>query len=113
MSTWQRVCMTCAAPLVSSFPPLSLPSSSLQAVILSSPARLLAFCQAVQRRCPVGAYIKPTAGVTAGYESEVVFADGTFIDGSTIELSCDGPLRPPFAVFCQVWEVVCTCVSMP
>ncbi|CAI5529900.1 unnamed protein product, partial [Closterium sp. Naga37s-1] len=73
----------------------------IQAVILSSPARLLAFCQAVQRRCPVGAYIKPTAGVTAGYESEVVFADGTFIDGSTIELSCDGPLRPPFAVFCQ------------
>ncbi|CAI5520549.1 unnamed protein product [Closterium sp. Naga37s-1] len=41
------------------------------AVILSSPACLLAFCQAVQRRCPVGAYIKPTAGVTAGYESEV------------------------------------------
>ncbi|CAI5520545.1 unnamed protein product [Closterium sp. Naga37s-1] len=43
----------------------------IQAVILSSPACLLAFCQAVQRRCPVGAYIKPTAGVTAGYESEV------------------------------------------
>ncbi|GJP33650.1 hypothetical protein CLOM_g18173 [Closterium sp. NIES-68] len=73
----------------------------IQAVTLSSPARLLAFCQAVQRQCPVGAYIKPTAGATAGYESEVVFADGTFIDGSTIELSCDGPLRPPFAVFCQ------------
>lgn len=37
----------------------------------------------------------------AGYESEVVFADGTFIDGSTIELSCDGPLREPFVVYCQ------------
>jgi cystathionine beta-lyase family protein involved in aluminum resistance len=42
-----------------------------------------------------------SAGATAGYGDEVVFADGTFIDGSTAELSADGPLRPPFAVYCQ------------
>lgn len=41
------------------------------------------------------------AGATAGYGDEVVFADGTFIDGSTAELSADGPLRPPYAVYCQ------------
>ena len=41
------------------------------------------------------------AGATPGYGDEVVFADGTFIDGSTSELSADGPLRPPFAVYCQ------------
>lgn len=41
------------------------------------------------------------AGATPGYGDEVVFADGTFIDGSTAELSADGPLRPPFAVYCQ------------
>lgn len=42
-----------------------------------------------------------SAGATAGYGDEVVFADGTFIDGSTAELSADGPLRPPYAVYCQ------------
>jgi cystathionine beta-lyase family protein involved in aluminum resistance len=39
--------------------------------------------------------------VTAGYGDEVIFADGTFIDGSTAELSADGPLRPPYVVYCQ------------
>ncbi|KAI5075038.1 hypothetical protein GOP47_0010999 [Adiantum capillus-veneris] len=73
----------------------------IQAVEMGTPEQLIAFCRAVQKRCPVGSYIKPTAGATAGYESQVIFADGTFIDGSTSELSCDGPLREPFIVFCQ------------
>ncbi|XP_027355618.1 uncharacterized protein LOC113865340 isoform X2 [Abrus precatorius] len=74
---------------------------TVQAVQLGSRERLLAFCEAVQRSSPVGSYTKPVAGTTPGYASEVIFADGTFIDGSTSELSCDGPLREPFAVFCQ------------
>ena len=41
------------------------------------------------------------AGVTPGYQDEVIFADGTFIDGSTSELSADGPIRPPYVVYCQ------------
>eukprot|EP00879_Flechtneria_rotunda_P014853 GHRR01015518.1.p1 GENE.GHRR01015518.1~~GHRR01015518.1.p1 ORF type:complete len:164 (+),score=36.01 GHRR01015518.1:761-1252(+) len=41
------------------------------------------------------------AGVTAGYGDEVIFADGTFVDGSTAELSADGPIRPPYVVYCQ------------
>ncbi|XP_059442578.1 uncharacterized protein LOC132174869 [Corylus avellana] len=73
----------------------------VQAVQLGSRERLLAFCEAVQRSSPVGSYTKPVAGTTPGYASEVIFADGTFIDGSTSELSCDGPLREPFAVYCQ------------
>ncbi|KAK9938228.1 hypothetical protein M0R45_014980 [Rubus argutus] len=74
---------------------------TVQAIQLGNRERLLAFCEAVQRSSPVGSFTKPIAGTTPGYASEVIFADGTFIDGSTSELSCDGPLREPFAVFCQ------------
>ena len=56
------------------------------AVRLLSRENLLAFCEAVQLLSPVGSYIKPTPGMTVGYGDEVVFADGTFIDGSTLEL---------------------------
>lgn len=59
-------------------------------------------CRGIQRCCPVGSYIRPEPGVTAGYGDEVIFADGTFIDGSTAELSADGPIRPPYVVYCQV-----------
>ncbi|XP_058211037.1 uncharacterized protein LOC131323323 isoform X2 [Rhododendron vialii] len=74
---------------------------TVQAVELGSRECLLAFCEAVQRSSPVGSFTKPIAGSTPGYASEVIFADGTFIDGSTSELSCDGPLREPYAVYCQ------------
>ncbi|KAK1405201.1 YnbB [Heracleum sosnowskyi] len=74
---------------------------TVQAVQLGSREVLLAFCEAVQRSSPVGSFTKPVAGATPGYASEVIFADGTFIDGSTSELSCDGPLREPYSVFCQ------------
>lgn len=47
-----------------------------------------------------------SAGVTPGYGDEVIFADGTFIDGSTAELSADGPIRPPYVVYCQVGMAV-------
>jgi cystathionine beta-lyase family protein involved in aluminum resistance len=73
----------------------------VQAIELGSHERLLAFCEAVQRSSPVGSFTKPVAGTTPGYALEVIFADGTFIDGSTSELSCDGPLREPFAIYCQ------------
>lgn len=76
-------------------------NDTVQAVQLGNRERLIAFCEAVQRSSPVSSFTKPVAGATPGYASEVIFADGTFIDGSTSELSCDGPLREPFAVFCQ------------
>ncbi len=62
---------------------------------------MIAFCEAVQRKSPVGGYIKPWPGMSPGYGTEVIFADGTFIDGSTLELSADGPLREPFVAFSQ------------
>ncbi|CAA0825194.1 Unknown protein [Striga hermonthica] len=73
----------------------------VQAVQLGNRERLLAFCEAVQKNSPVSSFTKPIAGATPGYASEVIFADGTFIDGSPSELSCDGSLREPFAVYCQ------------
>jgi cystathionine beta-lyase family protein involved in aluminum resistance len=73
----------------------------IQAVRLRDRAKLIAFCETVQRNSPVGAHIRPIPGQTAGYGDEVIFADGTFIDGSTLELSADGPLREPFVAFSQ------------
>ena len=58
----------------------------IQAVKLRERSKVLAFCEAVQRCSPVGANVKPIAGRTPGYGDEVVFADGTFIDGSPLEL---------------------------
>lgn len=76
-------------------------SDIITAVELGSPEKLLAFCRAVQEACPVSAYVLPTPGATPGYASEVVFANGTFIEGSTSELSADGPLREPYIAYCQ------------
>ncbi|KAK4533812.1 hypothetical protein CCYA_CCYA19G4694 [Cyanidiococcus yangmingshanensis] len=73
----------------------------IQAVRLGTPEMILAFTNAVQKCSPVSAYIQPTAGSTPGYEDEVVFADGTFMEGSTLELSADGPLREPYVVYAQ------------
>eukprot|EP01031_Cornospumella_fuschlensis_P038663 gene38663-47003_t len=82
-------------------PPLAPRTDIIQAVQLGRRERLLAFCREVQRLSPVGSFIRPEAGKTAGYGDEVVFADGTFTEGSTLELSADGPLRAPFVAYCQ------------
>ena len=73
----------------------------IQAVQLGSRTKLISFCEAVQKRSPVGAHIRPIPGLSPGYGDEVIFADGTFVDGSTLELSCDGPLREPFVAYTQ------------
>lgn len=73
----------------------------IQAIRLGTPEKLVAFCKAIQQNSPVGSYLDPTPGNQPGYESELVMAGGTFIDGSTSEFSADGPLRSPYVVFCQ------------
>ena len=73
----------------------------IQAVRLGDEAKLVALCRAVQRCSPVGSAIVPEPGVTSGYEDKVIFADGTFVDGSTLELSADGPLREPYVAYMQ------------
>ncbi|MCS6782422.1 MAG: methionine gamma-lyase family protein [Gloeomargarita sp. SKYBB_i_bin120] len=74
---------------------------TIQAIQLGDPQRLQRFCRVLQRLSPVGSYLDPVPAVTPGYESQLLMAGGTFIDGSTSELSADGPLRPPYIVFCQ------------
>lgn len=73
----------------------------IQGVQLRSPEKLIAFCRAIQRHSPVGSYLDPVPAPMPGYESQLVMAGGTFIDGSTSEFSADGPLREPYTVFCQ------------
>lgn len=73
----------------------------IQAIQLGSPEKLLAFCRAWQKYSPVGSYLDPVPAAMPGYASDLVMAGGTFIDGSTSELSADGPLREPYIVFCQ------------
>ena len=73
----------------------------IQAVALGSREKLIAFCRAIQKLSPVGSYLEPVPFSTPGYHDELVMAGGTFIEGSTSELSADGPLREPYIVFCQ------------
>ncbi len=81
--------------------PLAPRRDVIQAVMLGSPEKLVAFCRAIQRMSPIGSYLDPVPAAMPGYESELVMAGGTFIDGSTSEFSADGPLREPYVVFCQ------------
>ncbi|MEQ9669964.1 MAG: methionine gamma-lyase family protein [Coleofasciculus sp. G2-EDA-02] len=73
----------------------------IQAIELGSPEKLIAFCRVIQQYSPIGSYLDPVPAQMPGYESQLVMAGGTFIDGSTSEFSADGPLREPYIVFCQ------------
>jgi cystathionine beta-lyase family protein involved in aluminum resistance len=73
----------------------------IQAIKLGSPEKMIAFCKAIQQHSPIDAYVEPVPAVTPGYDTQLVMAGGTFIDGSTSELSADGPLREPYIVYCQ------------
>jgi cystathionine beta-lyase family protein involved in aluminum resistance len=73
----------------------------IQAIKLGSAEKLVAFCRAIQQNSPVEAYVDPVPAIMPGYDSQLVMAGGTFIDGSTSELSADGPLRSPYIVYCQ------------
>ena len=73
----------------------------IQAVELGSPEAMLAFCQGIQAAAPVDSYVTPVPWAMPGYDAEVVMAAGAFVQGSSIELSADGPIRPPYAVYFQ------------
>lgn len=81
--------------------PLAPRRDVIQAIKLGSAQKLIAFCKAIQQHSPVGSYLDPIPAEMPGYESQLVMAGGTFIDGSTSEFSADGPLREPYVVFCQ------------
>ncbi len=83
-------------------PPPFIPRRDIiQGIQLGSPDKLIAFCNAIQSYSPIESYVTPIPSEMHGYESQLVMAGGTFIDGSTSEFSADGPLREPYVVFCQ------------
>ena len=74
----------------------------IQAVELRSPEKLLAFCAGIQAAAPIDSFVTPIAWDMPGYDSQVVMAAGAFVQGSSIELSADGPLREPFTAYFPV-----------
>ena len=73
----------------------------IQAVELGSEAGMIAFCKGIQAAAPVDSFATPIPGDMPGYESQVIMAAGAFVQGSTMELSADGPIREPYAVYFQ------------
>ena len=76
-------------------------SDIIQAVQLGSPEAVVTFCEGVQQAAPVDSFVSPIPWAMPGYESEVVMAAGAFVQGSSIELSADAPIRPPYNVYFQ------------
>ena len=73
----------------------------IQAVELGSREAMLAFCAGIQAAAPVDSYVTPEPWAMPGYDAEVIMAAGAFVQGSSIELSADGPIREPYAVYFQ------------
>ena len=73
----------------------------VQTITFNDKDKLIEFCKTIQSLSPVNGYVTPIPEKIPGYEDEVIMAGGTFIEGSTIELSADGPIRPPYAVYMQ------------
>ncbi len=81
--------------------PNSTESRHIQAVELQSPESLIAFCKGIQAAAPVDSHVTPEPWAMPGYDDKVIMAAGAFVQGSSIELSADGPLRAPYAVYFQ------------
>ena len=73
----------------------------IQAVEFGYPEGVIAFCEGIQAAAPVDSYVTPEPWAMPGYDSDVIMAAGAFIQGSSIELSADGPIKPPYAVYFQ------------
>ena len=73
----------------------------IQAVTFGSPEGVIAFCEGIQAAAPVDSFVKPEPWDMPGYDSKVIMAAGAFVAGSSIELSADGPIAPPYAVYFQ------------
>lgn len=73
----------------------------IQAVSFHNSDALIAFCEGIQAAAPVDSYVTPEPWAMPGYDSDVIMAAGAFVQGSSIELSADGPIKPPYAVYFQ------------
>jgi cystathionine gamma-lyase len=73
----------------------------IQNITFGAPEPLIEFCKTIQSLSPINGYVTPIPEHIPGYEDKVIMAGGTFIEGSTIELSADGPIRPPYTAYLQ------------
>ncbi|MCH5274195.1 MAG: methionine gamma-lyase family protein [Lachnospiraceae bacterium] len=73
----------------------------IQAVTFGTPEGVIAFCRGIQAAAPVDAHVAPEPWDMPGYDAKVIMAAGAFVSGSSIELSADGPIKPPYAVYFQ------------
>ncbi|MEI3228325.1 MAG: methionine gamma-lyase family protein [Lachnospiraceae bacterium] len=73
----------------------------IQAVTFHNPDAMIAFCKGIQAAAPVDSYVTPEPWAMPGYDSDVIMAAGAFVQGSSIELSADGPIKPPYSVYFQ------------
>ena len=73
----------------------------IQSIVLGSPEAMIAFCKGIQKAAPVDSFVAPEPYPMAGYHCDVIMAAGNFIQGSSIELSADGPIEEPYAIYFQ------------
>ncbi len=76
-------------------------SDLIQSVQFDDEKKMIAFCQAIQFASPINSYVTPHPSYMPGYEDDVIMAAGTFIQGASIELTADGPIRPPYVAYVQ------------
>lgn len=79
----------------------------IQAITFGTPEGVIEFCKGIQAAAPVDSFVEPEPWAMPGYDSDVIMAAGAFVQGSSIELSADGPIKPPYAVYFQgglTWE---------
>lgn len=76
-------------------------SDIVQSVKFGDPAKLIAFCEGIQAAAPIDSFVAPVPGDMPGYEDQVIMAAGAFVQGSTIELSADAPMREPYIAYFQ------------
>ncbi len=81
--------------------PNEIRTDLIQTIRFDAPEPLLEFCKTLQMYSPVESYLTPVPDEVPGYDNKLIMAGGSFIEGSTIELSADGPVRPPYAVYMQ------------
>lgn len=73
----------------------------IQAITFGTPEGVIRFCEGIQAAAPVDSFVTPEPWAMPGYDSDVIMAAGAFVQGSSIELSADGPIKPPYAVYFQ------------
>jgi len=80
---------------------LDFRSDIITSVKLNNPEKLIAFCKGIQQGAPIDSFVVPSPWDMPGYENKVIMAAGAFVSGSSIEISADGPIKPPYTAYFQ------------